>query len=57
VITVDTLSHEGILEDQGRDPHDFFARYGVAADAVLADRRRAGCERLAARLRRRRSAT
>ena len=37
VITVDTLSHEGILEDQGRDPHDFFARYGIAGDAVLDD--------------------
>jgi acetamidase/formamidase len=28
-ITVDTLSHEGILEDQGRDPRAFFAPYGV----------------------------
>ena len=36
-ITVDTLSHEGILEDQGRDPREFFARYGVAAAEVLAD--------------------
>lgn len=28
-VTVDTLSHEGILEDQGRDPRAFFAPYGV----------------------------
>lgn len=37
VITVDTLSHEGLLEDQGRDPAAFFARYGIAAPSVLAD--------------------
>ncbi|WP_019926424.1 acetamidase/formamidase family protein [Nocardia sp. BMG111209] len=36
-ITVDTVSHEGILPDQGRDPREFFARFGVPADAVLAD--------------------
>jgi acetamidase/formamidase len=36
-ITVDTLSHEGILEDQGRDPRAFFASYGIAASDVLAD--------------------
>lgn len=34
-VTVDTLSHEGILEDQGRDPEAFFGQYGVAA--VLED--------------------
>lgn len=34
-VTVDTISHEGILEDQGRDPEAFFGRYGVAA--VLED--------------------
>ena len=34
-VTVDTLSHEGILEDQGRDPRAFFGRYGVDADQVL----------------------
>ncbi len=28
-ITVDTLSHEGILEDQGRDPRAFFGSHGV----------------------------
>lgn len=36
-VTIDTISHEGILEDQGRDPVAFFARYGVPADDVLAD--------------------
>jgi acetamidase/formamidase len=37
VITVDTLSHEGIMEDQGRNPLGFFEEYGVPATAVLAD--------------------
>jgi acetamidase/formamidase len=37
VVTVDTISHEGLLEDQGRDPRGFFARYGVDAAHVLAD--------------------
>ena len=36
-VTIDTVSHEGILEDQGKDPHAFFARHGVSADAVLED--------------------
>ncbi|MFP7832647.1 acetamidase/formamidase family protein [Marisediminicola sp. LYQ134] len=35
--TIDTLSHEGILDDQGRDPEAFFGRFGVAADSVLRD--------------------
>lgn len=34
-VTLDTISHEGILEDQGRDPIAFFAGHGV--DEVLAD--------------------
>jgi len=34
-VTVDTISHEGILEDQGRDPEAFFGAYGV--DEVLRD--------------------
>ncbi|KQT90736.1 acetamidase [Marmoricola sp. Leaf446] len=36
-VTFDTLSHEGILEDQGRDPRAFFGAHDVAhvlADAV-----------------------
>ena len=34
-VTIDTVSHEGILEDQGRDPRAFFGRHGE--DRVLAD--------------------
>ena len=37
VVTVDTLSHEGILEDQGRDPVAFFAGRGVPRGEVLHD--------------------
>jgi acetamidase/formamidase len=36
-VVVDTLSHEGILEDQGGDPVAYFARHGIAQGAVLAD--------------------
>ncbi|HEY3878349.1 MAG TPA: acetamidase/formamidase family protein [Trebonia sp.] len=36
-VTVDTVSHEGILEDQGRDPVAFFGRHGVAPALVLPD--------------------
>ncbi|MFI0354437.1 acetamidase/formamidase family protein [Actinomadura sp. 9N407] len=38
-VTIDTLSHEGILEDQGRDPAAYLAGFGVPADRVLADAR------------------
>jgi acetamidase/formamidase len=34
-VTFDTISHEGILEDQGHDPRAFFGRHG--AEAVLDD--------------------
>jgi acetamidase/formamidase len=37
VVVVDTVSHEGILEDQGRDPLAFFTARGIAASAVLPD--------------------
>ena len=37
VVTVDTLSHEGILEDQGRDPAAFFGARGIKEGDVLAD--------------------
>jgi acetamidase/formamidase len=37
VITFDTLSHEGMLEDQGRDPIRFFGRSGVPPSEVLQD--------------------
>ena len=36
-VTIDTLSHEGVLEDQGRDPLAFFGGHGVAPDQVLTE--------------------
>lgn len=36
-ITIDTLSHEGILEDQGRAPLPYLEQFGVDSDAVLTD--------------------
>lgn len=36
-VTIDTLSHEGLLEDQGRDPVGYFAEQGVRRDQVLQD--------------------
>ncbi|CAN5247389.1 acetamidase/formamidase family protein [soil metagenome] len=36
-VTIDTISHEGVLEDQGRDPRAFFGGFGateVLDDAV-----------------------
>lgn len=36
-VTIDTISHEGILDDQGSDPVAFFAGHGVSPDAVLSD--------------------
>jgi acetamidase/formamidase len=39
VIVVDTVSHEGILPDQGQDPVGFFGSFGVAAHEVLDDAR------------------
>ncbi|WP_197677047.1 hypothetical protein [Friedmanniella luteola] len=36
-VTIDALSHEGILEDQGRDPRAFFAGQGVRPREVLDD--------------------
>ncbi|HVB47213.1 MAG TPA: acetamidase/formamidase family protein [Burkholderiales bacterium] len=36
-VTIDTVSHEGILEDQGRDPLAFFKQFGVAPGSVLRD--------------------
>ncbi|HZL59952.1 MAG TPA: acetamidase/formamidase family protein [Stellaceae bacterium] len=36
VVTIDTVSHEGLLEDQG-DPVGFFKRFGIPKAAVLAD--------------------
>jgi acetamidase/formamidase len=36
-VTFDTVSHEGILEDQGRDPAKYFGEHGVPANQVLND--------------------
>ena len=36
-VTIDTVSHEGMLEDQGRDPVAYFGAHGVPADEVPAD--------------------
>lgn len=36
-VTFDTVSHEGILEDQGKDPVKYFGQYGVTPDHVLQD--------------------
>ncbi|SDQ90959.1 Acetamidase/formamidase [Curtobacterium sp. UNCCL20] len=36
-VTIDTVSHEGILPDQGSDPLAFFARHGVPPEQVLDD--------------------
>ena len=37
VVVVDTLSHEGLLPDQGQDPVAYFARHGVPRQLVLED--------------------
>jgi acetamidase/formamidase len=39
LVTFDTVSHEGILEDQGRDPMEYFTRHGVREHDVLRDAR------------------
>ncbi len=36
-VTIDTVSHEGILEDQGKNPRAFFGGHGVAPSDVLDD--------------------
>lgn len=36
-VTIDTISHEGILEDQGRDPAAFFGAYDLEALADAVD--------------------
>jgi acetamidase/formamidase len=44
VVTIDTLSHEGLLPEQGQDPVAFFAREGVARELVLDDAIRIAAE-------------
>ncbi|MCE0764546.1 acetamidase/formamidase family protein [Pseudonocardia kujensis] len=36
-VVIDTVSHEGILEDQGRDPVRFFGDHGIDPARVLED--------------------
>lgn len=36
-VTIDTVSHEGVLEDQGKDPRAYFGRHGVEPGQVLDD--------------------
>ena len=36
-VTIDAVSHEGILEDQGRNPVEFFGEQGVPESQVLQD--------------------
>ncbi len=36
VVTMETVSHEGLLADQG-PPEAFFARFGIAQEEILAD--------------------
>jgi acetamidase/formamidase len=36
-VTIDTISHEGVLEDQGKDPLAFFTGHGVKPTDVLRD--------------------
>ena len=36
-VTIDTVSHEGILEDHGKDPLGYFTSQGVDAASVLED--------------------
>jgi hypothetical protein len=36
-VTIDTVSHEGILEDRGRDPVAYFGGHQVAENDVLTD--------------------
>ncbi|WP_328391911.1 acetamidase/formamidase family protein [Nocardia sp. NBC_00416] len=36
-VTFDTVSQEGLMEDQGRDPVAYFGQFGVAARQVLPD--------------------
>lgn len=36
-VVFDTVSHEGILEDQGRDPVRYFSKHGVPQQHVLRD--------------------
>jgi acetamidase/formamidase len=36
-VTIDTVSHEGLMEDQGSDPVAYLAQFGVGSEQVLND--------------------
>ena len=36
-VTIDTLSHEGMLEDHGRCPSAYFGRHSISEDMILDD--------------------
>ena len=36
-VTMDLVSHEGLLEDQGKDPLAYFGEHGISEDQVLKD--------------------
>ncbi len=40
LVTFDGLSHEGMLEDQGRNPLEYFTDHGVRESDILRDQRR-----------------
>ncbi len=46
-VTIDSVSHEGLLEDQGRDPVEYLAGFGLPASAVLDDARDIAASNLA----------
>jgi acetamidase/formamidase len=37
MVTFDSVSHEGVLEDQGKDPVKYFGQFGVKPEQVLKD--------------------
>jgi hypothetical protein len=37
VVTFDTVLHEGVLEDQGKDPVKYFGQFGIKHEDVLKD--------------------
>ena len=36
-VVVDTVSHEGIMDDQGSDPLEYFGHHGVPVEHILSD--------------------
>jgi acetamidase/formamidase len=46
-VTVDSVSHEGLLEDQGRDPVQYLGQHGIAPGEVLHDAREIAASGLA----------